>query len=174
MVKMGFSLTDIKNIFESTADEIALELDLDVTNTIDHIYKFNFDSYVNGEEQAVLYTVAGYVAHSIMKKGISCHSCSQIVSPGKMPLEINFEMINEPNADEVYAQEEFMRLINGGGLIKPSDLLYVACSHIYTLFNYIKHDNIIKKFFLVPSIQEVFLSSVFFKRVMRRKMCIVC
>ena len=90
-----------------------------------------------------------------------------------MPLEINFEMINEPNAD-VYAQEEFMRLINGGGLIKPSDLLYVACSHIYTLFNFIKHDNIIKKFFLVPSIQEVFLSSVFFKRVTRRKMCIVC
>ena len=86
---MGFSLTDIKNIFESTADEISLELDLDVTNTIDHIYKFNFDSHVNVEEQAVLYTVAGYVAHSIMKKGISCHSCSQIVSPGKMPLEIN-------------------------------------------------------------------------------------
>ena len=59
VVKMGFSLTDIKNIFESTADEIALELDLDVTNTIDHIYKFNFDSYVNVEEQALLYTVAG-------------------------------------------------------------------------------------------------------------------
>ena len=137
---MGFSLTDIKNIFESTADEIALELDLDVTNTIDHIYKFNFDSYVNVEKQAVLYTVAGYVAHSIMKKGISCHSCSQIVSPGKMHLEINFEMINEPNADEVYAREEFMRLINRGGLIKPSDILYVACFYIYTLFNIIKHD----------------------------------
>ena len=28
LVKMGFSLTGIKNIFESTADEIALELDL--------------------------------------------------------------------------------------------------------------------------------------------------
>ena len=38
LVKMGFSLTDIKNIFESTVDEILLELDLDVTNTIDHIY----------------------------------------------------------------------------------------------------------------------------------------
>ena len=38
LVKMGFSLTGIKNIFESTADEIALELDLDVTNTIDCIY----------------------------------------------------------------------------------------------------------------------------------------
>ena len=108
LAKMGFSLTDIKNIFESTADEVSLELDLDVTNTIDHIYKFNFDSYVNVEEQPVLYIVAGCVAHSIMKKGISCHSYSQIVSPGKMPLEINFEMINEPNADEVYAQEEFM------------------------------------------------------------------
>ena len=132
---MGISLHDIKNILESTADEISLELDLDVTNTIDHIYKFNFDSYFNVEEQTVLYTVTGYVAHSIIKKG-----CSQIVSPGKMPLEINFEMINEPNADEVYAQEDFMRLINGGGLIKPSDLLYVACSRIYTLFNFIKHD----------------------------------
>ena len=98
LVKMGFSLTDIKNIFESTADEISLELDLDVINTIDHTYKFNFDSYVNVEEQAVLCTVAGYVAHGIMKTGISCHSCSQIVSPGKMPLEIYFEMINEPNA----------------------------------------------------------------------------
>ena len=82
-------------------------------------------------------------------------------------------MINEPNADEVYAREEFMTLINCGGLIKPSDLLYVACSHIYILFNFLKHD-VIKKFFLVPSIQEVFLTSVFFKRVMRRKMCIVC
>ena len=79
LVKMGFSFIDIKNIFESTADEISLELDLDVTNTIDHIYKFNFDSYVNVEEQAILYTVAGHVAHSIMKKGISCHSCSQVV-----------------------------------------------------------------------------------------------
>ena len=109
-----------------------------------------------------------------MKKGISCHSCSQIVSPGKMPLEINFEMITEPNADEVYAREELMRLISRCGLIKPSDLLYEACSHIYTLFNFIKHDNVIKKFLVVPSIQEVFLSSVFFNRVMRRKMCIVC
>ena len=105
MVKMGFSLTDIKNIFESIADQISLELDLDVTNTIDYIYKFNFNSYINVEEQAVLYTVAGYVTHSIMKKGISCHSCSQIVSTGKMPLEINFEMINEPNADEMYSRE---------------------------------------------------------------------
>ena len=123
----GLFLTDIKNIFESTADEISLELDLDVTNTIDHIYKFNFNSYVNVEEQAVLYTADGYVAHSIMKKDISCHSCSQIASTGKMPLEINFQMINEPNADEVYAREEFMRPINRGGLIKPSDLLYGAC-----------------------------------------------
>ena len=32
--------------FESTADEIALEFDLDVKNTIVHIHKFNFDSYV--------------------------------------------------------------------------------------------------------------------------------
>ena len=80
-------------------------------------------------------------------------------------------MINEPNSDEVYARGEFM---SRGGLIKPSDLLCVACSHIYTQFNFIKHDNVIKKFFLVPSIQEVFLTSIFFKRVMRRKMCIVC
>ena len=47
------------------------------------------------------YTLAGYVAHSIKKKGISCHSCSQMLSPGRMILEINFEVINEPNADEV-------------------------------------------------------------------------
>ena len=66
LMKMGYPSTDIKNIFESTADEISLELDLDVTNTIDHIYKFNIDMYVNVEEQAVLYT--GYVTHSIMKK----------------------------------------------------------------------------------------------------------
>ena len=93
------------NYYNSLLQFMQAELDLDVTNTIAHIYKFNFDSYVNVEEQAILYTVAGYVAHSIMKKGISCHSCSQIVSPGKMPQEINFEMINEPNADEVYARD---------------------------------------------------------------------
>ena len=108
-----------------------------------------------------------------MKKGISCHSCSQIVSPGKMPLEINFEMINEPNVDEVYAREEFMRLINRGGLIKPSDLLYVACSHIYTLFNFIKHDNVIKKVLLSTVNPRSVFVECFFKRVMRRKMCII-
>ena len=94
-----------------------------------------------------------------MGKGISCHSCSQIVSPGKMPLEINFEMINEPNA-----REEFMRLINRGGLIKPSDLLYVACSHIYTLFNFIKHDNVIKKVLLsTVNPRSVFVECFFSK-----------
>ena len=70
--------------------------------------------------------------------------------------EINFEMINEPNGDEVYAQEEFMRLI------KPSDFLY--CLFSYCLI-FIKHDVIIKVL-----LSTVSPRSVFFKRVMRRKM----
>ena len=58
-------------------------------------------------------------------------------------------MINEPNADEVYARKEF-----------ETDLSWWANSHIYTLFNFIKH-NVIKKVLL--STVNVFLSSVFSK-----------
>ena len=99
-----------------------------------------------------------------MKQVFLATVAHKIVSPGKMPLEVTFEMINEPNADEVYAREEFMRLINGGGLIKPSNLLYVACSHIYIRFNFIKHDNVIKKVLLSTVYRRSVFVECFFQK----------
>ena len=173
LVKMGFSLIDIENIFDSNSDSVTVELDLDGTNLIEYIYNFNFDSHVDIQEQAVLYSIAGYIAHGIMKKGIPCPSCSEMISPGKMLLELDFEMINEPiNADEVYAREEFTRLVTRGGLIKPSDLLYVACSHVYTLFDYIKNDEVIKQVLLsTANPRKVFVECFFQKNDEKENVC---
>ena len=52
-----------------------------------------------------------------------------MLSPGKVPMETKFDDVEGASADEVHAKEFFVKSVNRGGLIEPSDALYVTCIH---------------------------------------------
>ena len=63
---------------------------------------------------------------------------SNLLSPGKVPLPLNYDVTdNLGSPDEANAKEEFVRNITRGGLIKPSDVLYVLCAHTHMMYTYI-------------------------------------
>ena len=93
-------------------------------------------------DQAIVYSLSGYAAKNIIKNVKNCTGCIDLLSPGKASLTPVFDTDEENNENEIEAKEEFLRLITRGGLIKPSDALFVACCHSWLLYqNIVNNDN---------------------------------
>ena len=69
-----------------------------------------------------------------------CYQCAELLTSGKMSTKnINFE--NVSSQKDIASKEEFISSISRGGLIKPSDVMYIACIHGYTLYKKIRENN---------------------------------
>ena len=73
-----------------------------------------------------------------MKK--NCDKCRSLLSGGIFGEgEVT---IHENLTDEISREkEEFVSLVTRGGLLKPSDLVYVTCVHAWSLYHSIKDSN---------------------------------
>ena len=111
-----------------------------------------------------MYYVAGYIGRSLIKsmKGISC---DELVSTGKCKLVVNFEVDGNTNDLEKGAKDEFFSLVNRGGLIKPSDLLFVTCDYAAPFFKYIKSKEYIFNMLINASNSRSVFSSHFMKKI---------
>ena len=62
------------------------------------------------------------------KNSSKCDDCLEFLSPDKVPFHPDIDEV--VNTDQVEAREEFVRNLTRGGLIKPSDALFVLCVHV--------------------------------------------
>ena len=90
-------------------------------------------------------------------------SCDERVS--KCKLVVNFEVDGNTNDLEKGAEDELLSLVNRGGLIKPSDLLFVTCVHVAAFFKYIKSKEFISNMLINASNPRSVFSSLFMKKI---------
>ena len=104
---------------------------------LENVENFSFEELQKEEDQAIVYAISGYIARKLIKNMSTCQDCSYLLSPGKVPLPLNFDVTNNISSpDEENAKDGFVRNITRGGLIKPSDVLYVLCAHTHDVHLY--------------------------------------
>ena len=125
LVSIGYNMSEIKSIYEISKVESSLQLQEEIRSFICDLELFEFDDLVelDAAESAVIYYIAGYIAKALLRG--SCDECANLISPGKVPIEVHFDNLNNANKRIVEAKEEFISSISRGGLIKPSDYIYM-------------------------------------------------
>ena len=125
---MEFNLSDIQHIFEADNDTKSAEVGEEVSLLTDNIENFRFEKLGVAKDRAIIYAISGYIARNLIKNRSKCDDCSEFLSPDKVSFHPDIDEV--VNTDQVEAREEFVRNITRGGLIKPSDALFVLCVHV--------------------------------------------
>ena len=99
----------------------------------------------SGDANATFY-IAGYLSRKISKK-LQCVGCKNMCMQGGT-IEINFDESEILNEKEKMAKEQFLELMDRGGLIKPSDIVYMSCLNIRACFEKIMEHGESRKFLL--------------------------
>ena len=160
---MGFDLKNIQAIFEESNNTTVLRND--VSNLVDAIPENCFDQSLDDADQAIVYSLSGYAAKNIIKSVQSCQDCINLLSPGKAAMNPVFESRVESNEDEIEAKEEFLRLITRGGLIKPSDALFIVCCHSWLLYHKIINSDTSKNLLLASNNSRATFIEVFIQKL---------
>ena len=119
LVKMGFSLSDIKDIYTTVINENSAEVEQEVVVFSENVDDFIFESS-NIDDEGIIFAISGYIARNLIKNMSKCQDCSDFLSPGKVPLQLNFDETNSAGVEN-NIREEFICGITRGGLIKPTD-----------------------------------------------------
>ena len=102
----------------------------------------------------VVYYVVGFVARSI-KRGVKCVSCGNILGSDS-GIEMKIDGISPLEC------QSFLDMINRGGLIKPSDIVYSSCGVAWDVYSRIMESYEAKSYLLSCKMQR----NVFLKVVM--------
>ena len=98
-------------------------------------FRFHGYSALNDADKSLLNYIAGYIAKASLS---SCDACNDLISTGKVPLNISVESTDgEVEESVLQAREAFISAISRGGLTKPSDYLYITSVHAAGLYSHI-------------------------------------
>ena len=101
----------------------------------------------------VIYYVAGFIARSV-KKSIKCKDCGNVLGNNT---EIRMILDGIATEDCQY----FLDLVNRGGLMKPSDIVFAVCCVAWEVYVRIMESYDAKSYFLACKMQrKVFIKSV--------------
>lgn len=142
-------LSSSDNSKEQVQDEVQVLLSLIEDKALD------FESTEDGEE-AIVYYVAGYVARSLLKVA-KCQGCVRLISESD---DVPPVLFMEESDEGVHARERFLEQVTRGGLIKPSDLLYIFCLHAHQLHKVLFSDDTIKNKFISSHLPRAVFSEV--------------
>ena len=142
LVEFGYNMSAIDAICSEVKENEVLKDENDTTNLMHEITDISFeeDTSISDSEQAIVYYVAGYITRSL-RKPIKCNACCFLLSPGES-IQISFED-GSISKKEIEAKEEFLALMSRGGLLKPSDILYITCIHASQLFNVLQKNGLL-------------------------------
>ena len=126
LVAMGYDMTEIKLIFEASSEESSAELQEEIKLFIYELNALQFDKLVDVDpaDSALIYSIVEYIAKALLTdKRVECGT---FISPGKVPMELKFESVDNTN-ETIFSQkkEGFITLISRGGLIRPSNYIYI-------------------------------------------------
>ena len=125
LVKSGYTLKDIKNMFEVAEKTKNIEMQLEAIDYLEELSDFTFANSLC--DAPITYYIAGYITRGMMNY-FKCSECKSIISDNSCPLVINVEEIMS-SEEESEAKDIFLNAINRGGLTKPSDLVFITCKH---------------------------------------------
>ena len=108
---------------------------------LEQLSQFTFTE--TSSDVPITYYIAGYVSRGLMNH-LKCKGCQSIVSDNSCPLTVDIEQVT-CNDDESQAKDVFLNAINRGGLTKPSDLVFVTCTHSSDLFKAIQNDSFLSQ-----------------------------
>ena len=134
-MKMGFVISEIKDIFNNSdrGEEIALEVY--INNIFEELHDFSFKNnfLLSKEDEAIVYYTTGYVAQGLLKH-LKCSACKDLLSAGREVITVDIDDTSDVSIPE---KQEYIALVNRGGLSKPFDLLHVTCLHTWSLYAHI-------------------------------------
>ena len=107
--------------------EIASDVDL-LLNLLEDS-PLEIDMEADGDE-AIIYYVAGYVSRKLLV-GVSCQSCVQQLCESRDMPKVLF---TDESGGNPSSRTAFLEQINRGGLVKPSDLMFVFCLYAHALY----------------------------------------
>ena len=144
----GLNFKDAHEILTASksSDDLLEEAERFLT-AIDIDFRVDFD--VENEE-GILFYIAGYCARGVIKS-LKCDSCSCLFMKSRDAPEIQFD---DDLGDK---KEEYLEMINRGGLFTPSDSLYICVLYARKLFQKIhdKGDNE-KRFLAMGNQRDIF------------------
>ena len=141
LVNSGYTLKEIKDVFEIVETTRKLEMQLEAIEYLEQLSQFTFTE--TSSDVPITYYIAGYVSRGLMNH-LKCKGCQSIVSDNSCPLTVDIEQVT-CNDDESQAKDVFLNAINRGGLTKPSDLVFVTCTHSSDLFKAIQNDSFLSQ-----------------------------
>ena len=158
----GFNIKEIREIFSDISAEKSMEVEINSGLITEYCHENNmeFSSLQKGDE-GIKYYCAGFVARSLIKRS-RCEDCKSLfiadVNPPNIVLLSDDEVVD---ADTFKKKETFLQSINRGGLCTASDLVYIACMHVFNFHEKIFGDTEFRKLFLsFPSPRVVFIASL--------------
>ena len=127
LVEMGYNMAEIKQIFVGVGAKKSAQQKEEIKIFFSELSGFRFtdDSALTDEDKSIVYYIAGYIAKSVIGEW---EDCNKLISPGKVPLAVSFETesSNDKENSILEAKEEFVAIVSQGGLLKPSNYLYIA------------------------------------------------
>ena len=146
LVKMGYLMNEVKEIFQSSDDVRTREINIAVDDILRKISEFDFEFkfIVDSSDEATVYYTEGAIVRCLLRRE-KCSSCIKLLSN-------NNETINIKITDIIVESDErqFLSLCNRGGLTKPSDLVFIACVHSWSLYCFLFDD---------PELWDIVISS---------------
>jgi len=125
----GLSLDEVKESFEEV-EATKLYAIKDEANTLFSLIDIEPSlASADIEDSSVIYYVSGAFARSVSNI-TCCEACAELI----MNKENREFLVRFEDDFEVHRREEFLNQVNRGGLVKPSDLFYIACLHVWKFF----------------------------------------
>jgi hypothetical protein len=87
------------------------------------------------KDQNIIFYISGYLAKSI-SKGLKCENCQNLLK-GKNELQILLDDKEDEDDDEELIKSSFLEQVNRGGLVEPSDLLFIVALQIWNFYCFI-------------------------------------
>ena len=119
----NLSMTEIKDIYQEINEEKKEEIVIDSEILLSSIDTDSCQIKADAGDEAIIYFVGGYISRGLLKK-TSCSSCQTMVSKSRVAPEVDFlgDIPDEPKT-------KLLDQLNRGGLVTPSDLVYISCLH---------------------------------------------
>ena len=132
----GFNLSEVQQLKEGINKEAEASIRRDVI-TIAALRTSDFIDTSSLGDRNGIYFVSGYMSKSLMKT-VNCKDCcDMLVESTDSPDNLLEE---EEEEDENLEESRFTALINRGGLMTPSDLMFMASLYAWNFYQALRDE----------------------------------
>ena len=141
-----YSMKEVCQIMSKDEKKIDTEVENYSEMVVDMMCSKENAVYLSGIDRNVVYYVAGFIARSV-KKSIKCKDCANVLGNNA---EIRMVLDGTATVDCQYSLD----LVNRGGLVKPSDIVFAVCCVAWEAYVRIMEGYEAKSYFLGCTMQR--------------------